>query len=99
MTVDQVYTELDRIVRDAIGADNYDLKKSQTTTAVGPNSEEQAFTLRIRSLSIEQLVKLLYQLEHGKAALFLGKVDIIKNTQPGTFSATLEVSSVRRKKG
>ena len=98
MSVDQVYSELDRIVRESVGADAYDLKKSPTTTALGLNAEEQDFTLRIKSLTLEQAVRLLYQLERGKTALFLGKVDIVKTTQPGTFSATLEVTTVRRRK-
>jgi hypothetical protein len=97
MTFEEVTSELDKIVRESIGSDNYDLKRSETGSSIGIDFEKQDFTLRVRSLNIEQLVSLLFRVESGTSPLFLGKVDLIRAGRPDDFSATLEVFSIRRK--
>lgn len=99
MTFEQVTSELDRIVKESIGNDNYELKKNPSNNPVGNDLEQQDFTLRVRSLNLEQLVGLLHKIEQGKSALFLGKIDIQKGAQATDLSATLEVSSVAKKRG
>jgi type II secretory pathway component PulM len=98
-TASQVYTQLDGIVRESIGEQSYDLKRSPTTSSLGENAEQQDFTLKIPALSLEQLVKLLYRLEQGGGGVVLSKVDVTKGAQPGQFSASLEVSAIRKKEG
>ena len=99
MTFEQVTKELDKIVKDSIGNDNYDLKKkSSAPTEFGLEYEKQDFSLRLRSLSLEQLVKLLYQLEHGKSPLFLSKVDIVKSAKAGEFTTTMEIYSIKKQR-
>lgn len=94
MTFEQVTNELDRIVRDAIGNDNYDIKKPPQPTPFGFGYEKQEFTLIIKSLSLEQLVKLLYQIEQGGRPIFLSKVDIAKSAAGTEFSSVVEIYSI-----
>lgn len=98
MTFEQVASELDRIVQKSIGSNNYDLTKSGDPAPLGLDFEKQDFTLNIRSLTLEQLVNLLYEIEQGKSPLFMGKVDILQGTSEGTFRATLEIASISRSK-
>ncbi len=96
MSFEQVTAQLDRIVREAMGNDNYDLKKSRTPTAFGFEYEKQEFTLNIKSLAIDQLVKLLHRLEQGERPLFLSKIDIVRSAVSGDYSATLEIFSIAK---
>lgn len=98
MTFEEVTAALDRVVKESIGNDSYDLKRGNTSPEdVSSDYEKQDFTLNIRSLTLEQMIKLLYEIEHGKRPLFLSKVDIRKDVGEGKFSAVLEIGSVRRK--
>lgn len=96
MTFEQVVSQLDRVVRDSIGNDNYDLKRSRTPTPFGLDYEKQDFTLVLKDLSLEQLVKLLYQLEAGERPLFLSRIDLARTLTEGSYTATLELFSIRR---
>ena len=96
MTFEEVTSQLDAIVKESIGSDNYDLKKGRSPTQVGFEYEKQEFTVKIKSLTLEQIVKLLHRLEEGKSPLFLGKVDLLKSTSGEDFSATLEIFSIRK---
>lgn len=96
MTFEQVTAQLDHIVRDSMGNDNYDLKKSRTPTPFGFEYEKQEFTVNIKSLTIQQLVKLLYQLEQGERPVFLSKLDIVRSTVSNDYGATLEVYSIAK---
>lgn len=98
MTFEQVTEELDKVVKESIGSSEYDLKKIRTPSSIGLSYEKQEFTLNIKSLTLEQLVRLLHRLENGDRPLFLGKVDINKPTGNSAFGATLEVFSVRKAK-
>jgi len=98
LSVEQVFTELDKVLKGIIGSDPYDLRPTNVVTSLGSQAEQQSFVLRIRSITLEQLVKLLYELEQGKVPLSLGKLDLTKGSQPGNFAATLEISSIRRKR-
>lgn len=96
MTFEQVTTELDKIVKESIGSDNYDLKKTRAPGRLGVDYEKQDFTLSIKSLTLAQLVELLYQLDHGSKPMFLGRVDITRSNSKGDFSASLEIYSIRK---
>ena len=96
MTFEQVVSQLDRIVRDSIGSDNYDLKRARTLTPFGLDFEKQDFTLILKTLTLDQLVKLLHQLEQGERPLFLSKIDLAKTVTQGEYTATLELFSIRR---
>ncbi len=96
MTFEEVTDQLDKIVRDSIGSDKYDLKRGRNLTKVGLEYEKQDFTLKVPALELEQVVKLLYSLEQGESPLFLGKVDLLKSSSNHTFSATLEIFSIRK---
>lgn len=96
MTFEQVTDELDKVVKESIGGGEYDLKKIRTPSSIGLSYEKQEFTLNIKSLTLDQLVRLLHRLENGDRPLFLGKVDINKPAGNSAFSATLEVFSVRK---
>ncbi len=96
MTYEQVTQDIDRMVKDAINSDNYDLR-ARPVSALGTGYEKQEFNLKIKSLTVEQLVKLLTSLEGQERPLFLGKLDVEK-TDPKTITATLEISSIRKTK-
>ncbi len=96
-TFKEVTDQLDRIVRQTIGSNTHDLKKGGSPSQVGFDYEKQAFTLNVRSLSLEQVIKLLYELEQGGSPLFLGKVDIIRSSADNSFAATLEIFSIQKK--
>lgn len=96
MTFEQVTSELDKIVKQTIGSDNYDLKKSREPSKMGDEFEKQDFTLRVHALTLPQLVKLLYEFEQGTRPLFLGKVDLQKTPRSSQFSTTMEVFSIRK---
>lgn len=98
MTFEQVTTELDKVVKTSIGNENYDLKKTRPPSPFGLDFEKQDFALNIRSLTLEQLVTLLYNLEQGKRPLFLGKLDLVQAPPTGTFTATLEIFSISKPK-
>ena len=95
MSFEQVTTQLDKIVRESIGSDNYELKKGRTPTALGFDFEKQQFSLNINSISLEQTVKLLYNLENSKSPLLLGKVDFRKFSGD-KFVVNVEIFSIRK---
>ncbi len=96
MTFEQVTGELDRVIKENLGDNNYELKKTHSPTEFGLEFEKQDFTLNIKKLTLDQLVKLLYALEQGKSPLFLGKVDITRSPNATEFSSTLEIFSIRK---
>lgn len=105
MTFEEVTTQIDKLVRASIGSGDYEPKLRGSPSELGMGFEKQEFTLNVKSLSLEQLVKLLHSIEQSDNPLFLGKVDIRKLSSRGRnqspqaqFSATLEVFSVRRQK-
>jgi exonuclease VII small subunit len=95
MTFEQVTSQLDKIVRDSIGSDKYDLNKGKATK-VGLDYDRQEFTVKIKSLSLQQIVALLHKLEQGDTPLFLGKVDLAKSPSDSSLSATLEIFSIKK---
>lgn len=95
LTFEQVTQQLDSIVKQSIGSSTtYDFKRGRSPTPIGKDYQKQEFTLRVASLSLEQVVDLLFRLQHGDSPLFLGKVDLIKSSKDSSFSATLEIFSV-----
>ena len=99
MTLEQVYSELDRIIKESIGSTNYDPpKKGQSSESLGLEFEKQEYSLNIRQATLQQLVKLLYELEQGKQPFFIGKVDILPGSAEGTFTANIDIGSVSKKR-
>lgn len=96
MTLEQLTSELEQIVKNSLSNDNYELNTAGSPVQMGLDFERQQFILKVRSLSLEQLVKLLHQLEQGKSPLLLGKVDITKLAKDNEFSATLEIFSISK---
>lgn len=96
MSFEQVAVELDKIVKESIGSDNYEWKDRGTGDR--GRTREEDFTLQVRSLTLEQLV-LLHKLEHGGAALYLGKLEVNRAAgAAGSLTATLEVSSIGKRR-
>jgi septal ring factor EnvC (AmiA/AmiB activator) len=98
MTFEEVTSQIDAIVRKSIGSDDYDLKKGRTPTQIGFEYEKQQFTLKVNSLTLEDVVRLLYNLEQGESPLILGKVDLRKLPRKQEFTTSLEIFSVRKSK-
>jgi hypothetical protein len=97
-STEQVYTEVEKIVKSSIGDGQYELRPSASPVELSASVEQQLFTLRLKSLDLDQLVTLLYRLEQGSAPLFLGKLEVAKSQQQGMFSVVIELSSLRRKR-
>lgn len=108
LSIEQVYSEVETIVKGALAggpsaekgsaSEGYELRSVGAIVSISDSVQQQGYTLKIKSLSLAQLVDLLYRLEQGKAPLFLGKLEITKGSQMGIFSANLELSSLRRKR-
>ena len=96
MSFERVTSDLDAIVKKSIGSDNYNLKKTRAEQEHGAGFRKQDFSLRVNSLSLDQLVKLLHNLEHGESPLFLRKVNIAKARKGSAFRANLEIFSIRK---
>lgn len=96
MTLGELTAELEKIVSTSLSNENYELTRAGAPSKMGLDFEKQQFILKVRSLSLEELVKLLHQLEQGKSPLLLGKVDILKSTSDNEFSATLEIFSISK---
>jgi hypothetical protein len=108
LSVEQVYSEVEGIVKGALSnkspsdkgssSDGYELRSVGAIVSISDSVQQQGYTLKLKSLTLAQLVDLLYRLEQGKAPLFLGRLEITKGSQQGIFSANLELSSLRRKR-
>ena len=97
LSFEQVTEELDKIIKESIGSNIYDLKKSRSTSEMGFEFEKQELKLNVKSLTLDQVVKLLSRIENGKAPLFLGKVDI-KKSRKKDFDANFEIFSIKKSK-
>lgn len=97
MTFEQATSELDRIIRDSLGSSDYDLNKTRTPSDIGLEFEKQEFTVKVKSIKLNQLVSMLHKLENGDSPLFIGKLDVTKSPATGDFAATLEIFSIRKK--
>lgn len=95
MTLEQVTSAVDETVKEAVGSGNYELDKARSTTSLDVGYDKQEFTLKLRSITLDQLVKLLHSLETGKAPLFLGKVNLEKSDAK-SFSSAIEVFTLRK---
>lgn len=96
VSLEQVYNELDSIVKNNVGNDAYELKRREVTESEF-GYEQHDFQLMIKELSLEQLVKILFELESGTRPLFLKKVSISAQSK-GSFEATLLLYSIQEKK-
>jgi hypothetical protein len=93
LSLEEVYSKLDQIVKDSIGGDNYELKRKD----VGQSDleyEQHHFQLTVNTLTLDELVKLLFALEQGEEPLFLKKVSLLSKAQ-GKFQATILLYSIQ----
>ncbi len=99
LTFGQVYDRVDKIVKESIGNDNYVLKRSHDPEPLlgSTDYEKQDFTLSVKALSLEQLVKLLYELEKGDTPLVVGKVNIKRSFNKGELQVELEIGSLAKR--
>lgn len=97
MTFDQVSIEVDKIINESIGDEKYELTKPNAPTPFGFEFEKQDFKLSIKNINMEQLVKLLYKIEHGGKPLYLSKLEINKASSTN-LSATMEIYSIGKSK-
>ena len=95
LSFEQVSQELDKIIRNTIGSDNYDLKRSSSTGEFGLGFKRQDFVVTVKSLNQSQLVALLNHLDRREKPIFLTKVDLTRNTgtEP-SISATMEIFTI-----
>ena len=99
MTFEEVTKEIDKIIKSSLGADaDYDFKKPKSPTLLGLDFEKQEFSLKIKSATLEQIVKLLFALEQGNRPLFLGKIDLKRVSKSNNYMTTLEIFSVRKQR-
>lgn len=96
MTFEEVTSTIDQIVKQSIGSDSYSLQKLGDPSELGFDYEKQDFQIIIRQANLEQVVKLLYNIEQGERPLFLGNINLTKVLQKDEFVATLKIFSVRK---
>lgn len=96
MSVDEVYQELEGIIKRAIDSQSFELKDSGAKEEIGLDYEKQEFRVTIRSITLDEFVKLLFELDQSDRPLFLRTVEITSRTR-GNFTATLNVFSVLRR--
>jgi predicted nuclease with TOPRIM domain len=97
LSFEQVTNVIDTIVKESIGSDDYELKKTSNPSELGLEYEKQGFSLVVKKLSLDQLVQLMHKLEYGKTPLIVGGVDISKPSRSSSLRATLQVYSIRKK--
>jgi len=94
LSFESVTRELDKMMKDIVGTNDYTLSVGGSPLTVGEQFERQDFSLNVRGLTAKQIVDLLYNLQEGETPLFLGKVDLVKSSGKDSFNATLEIFSV-----
>ena len=92
-----VTRELDTIIKKSIGDNTYDLPKARAPSPFGKNYEKQNYTLKVKNLSLEELSKLLFQLDRSENALFIGTVEITASSKKSKFNTNIDVITVRKK--
>jgi hypothetical protein len=63
---------------------------------IGLEYKKQEYTLTVNSLSLEELVTLLYTIEEAAKSLFIGEVDILKTPGKDIFRAEISISNIRK---
>jgi len=96
-SIDNMYAEIDNVVKKSIGNNGYDLKKNPNTETIGEDIEQQGFTLRIKSLGLEQSIKLLYGFENNASHILLNKIDFAKSSDGKELAVTLDLSIIKKK--
>ncbi len=94
LSLEEVYNKLDKIVQDSIGSNNYELKRKEVVQSSSVDYEQHNFQLTIKTLTLNELVKLLFKLEQRDEPLFLRKVSVISRPK-GKFQATLLLYSIQ----
>ena len=96
MTFEQVTVELDNIVKNSIGNNDYELKKGRAPQALGFDYEKQQFSLKVNAVELEESIKLLHNLENSKSPFLIGKVDFKRHGRKDKFSVNVEIYSIRK---
>ena len=97
MTFQQVTVELDSLIKDTLGTADFSLENTQEVLEAEKDFNRQEFKIVLRSVTLEQLVGILYRIENGPAPLFLGKVDLATSPAGNSLSATLSVYTIFKK--
>ncbi|MCC6221773.1 MAG: type II secretion system protein M [Deltaproteobacteria bacterium] len=98
LSFEQVTNEIDQIVRKSVGNNDYSLKKTRPPESLDQEFETQEFSLEINSLSLQQLVDVLRELEQRSDVLFVGKVDVLPGRDKDTLRTTISIASISKKK-
>jgi len=96
MTFEQVTLELDNIVKDSIGSNDYELKKGRAPKELGFDYEKQQFSLKVTAVELDESIKLLHNLENSKSPFLIGKVDFKRYGRKDKFSVNIEIYSIRK---
>ena len=96
MSFEEVTVELDKIVKESIGNNNYELKKGRAAKELGFDYEKQQFSLKVNSIELEESIKLLHNLENSKSPFLLGTVNFKRFGRKDKFSVNIEIYSIRK---
>lgn len=97
LSFEDLTNNLDKITKNIIGADAYELIPSKDKSDLGTDFISRKFTIKIRKCSYDQIIKMLQALEVGPPALFIQKVDLAKSSDNKSVSALLEIVSIQEK--
>lgn len=97
MSYGDVIARVQQVVQQATNTqDVLELNRMGESESVGLNYRKERFALRIPSIELNQLVEVLYQLEHGDNPLFLERLELNSTTKKGFFRIALSFSSIQK---
>lgn len=89
---------IDKVVKDSVGNKDYRFTKEEKFEELPfAGSKKAGTTLEFQSLSLEEIVKLLYNFDVSDKPIFVGNVEIFKNrSSTNTFKLRLEVFTIQK---
>lgn len=95
LSYEQLTNHLDKIAKNELGPDSYELIPSREKIELGTDFLAQKFTIKIRKCSFEQIVNIMKSLEQGPPPVFVQKVDIAKSSDQKSNSVIFEIVSIQ----
>jgi len=95
-SIDQIYSEIDSAVKETLSGVSYDLKRSPSGELLSRDVRKQEFVIRIASVQLEQILKLLYRIENGKTPMYVSRLETMRLPQVGAVSATITLATLEK---
>jgi len=97
MSYGDVIAKVEEVIKKATGSTDMSTpKRSGEPEAIGLDYRKERFTTQINSITLEQLVDVLYELEYGDSPLFIESLEVGASQKPGVFRVKLLFSSIQK---